>query len=126
MTRQTCLEHSRYHMDCDGCTMARRAYQAERREDMGQRPREYARVEVPAPGSWVSQAACIGYPSDLFFKEVAGKGTDYSEAVAICKTCPVRLLCLDHALTVGEVHGCWGGMSPKDRMRMKRKRRNSA
>lgn len=38
-------------------------------------------------------------------------------AKALCQPCPVRRNCLDHALTVGEPYGVWGGLDASERRR---------
>ena len=35
--------------------------------------------------------------------------------IATCKQCPVRVACLDEALTEGWQHGIWGGTFPYQR-----------
>jgi len=39
-------------------------------------------------------------------------------AKAACSRCPVRLLCLDYAISAG-MTGIWGGTTPEERSRMK-------
>ena len=65
---------------------------------------------------WRDDAACIGhgdifYPGERDFAAVR-------EAKAMCRECPVIRQCLQHALDAGEVHGIWGGASPKERRLM--------
>jgi WhiB family redox-sensing transcriptional regulator len=38
-----------------------------------------------------------------------------ARAKAICRECPVRRECLEHALSVGETHGIWGGLNEAER-----------
>ena len=38
-----------------------------------------------------------------------------AKAKAICARCPVRLACLDWALTTREPHGVWGGYAESER-----------
>jgi WhiB family transcriptional regulator, redox-sensing transcriptional regulator len=71
----------------------------------------------PAPGVWAEQAACSGCSPDLFYPERGGRT---EEAKKVCAICPVRKECLDHALAAGEVHGIWGGLSEKQRRRVRR------
>lgn len=47
----------------------------------------------------------------------------YDEAKAVCRICPVRSECLDHALTNKERYGCWGELAPIERLRIERKHR---
>lgn len=43
-------------------------------------------------------------------------------ALEVCAGCPVRITCLNHALDHHEIHGVWGGMSPRARRRLHRDR----
>jgi hypothetical protein len=66
--------------------------------------------------TWITQAACRGLDTDLFYPE-AGEPT--AMARAVCDSCPVSIQCLEHAIVNREQHGIWGGTSV-------RKRRNPA
>ncbi len=44
-----------------------------------------------------------------------------AEALALCATCPVRTECLQYALRNSENHGIWGGTTPEERRRMRRR-----
>lgn len=63
---------------------------------------------------WSDKAACRGAPPNLFFP---AKDDHHAIATAkrTCVQCPVRIECLDHALTVGEYHGIWGGYLTEER-----------
>lgn len=65
---------------------------------------------------WMSRAACRGLPPAIFYPEWGEEGT---EARAICAACPVRIDCLDHAITTGERFGIWGGLNDKRRRRLR-------
>lgn len=71
---------------------------------------------VPA-GDWVDQAACRGSNLATFFPPV-GARTTYVVAVAICRDCPVRLACLDYAVTNRIQFGVWGGLSVDRRRKL--------
>lgn len=62
---------------------------------------------------WLERAACGDLEIDqldLFFVEA---GRSISQAtVALCKRCPVRAECLEHAYRHEIVSGYFGGMSP--------------
>lgn len=73
------------------------------------------------PRNWVDLAACAGLDTDAWFIE--DKAGSYLQAKEICFGCPVRLECLDWAITTGTDHGLWGGLAPLERKRL-RKRRN--
>ncbi len=62
---------------------------------------------------WLDQAACGDLELDqldLFFVE-AGR-TIAASTVALCRRCPVRRECLDHAYAHEIVSGYFGGVSP--------------
>ena len=68
---------------------------------------------------WQDQAACLGMDPDLFFPE---RGASTREAKGICRACIVREDCLEYALANGEKFGIWGGMSERERRRIRRMR----
>ena len=68
---------------------------------------------------WRAYAACAGMDTNLFFSD-RGATDQAKDAVAICNTCTVRPECLEYALVNGEIHGVWGGITPKKRRRMRR------
>lgn len=71
-----------------------------------------------APGTdWHCAAACRSCDPELFFPiSPAGPATEcqVTEAKAVCARCPVRAECLDWALSTGQAHGVWGGMSERE------------
>lgn len=73
--------------------------------------------------SWQQKAACRGPQAAAFFPPPLGeprqeKSRREAQAKAICATCSVRRPCLDYALTIGERHGVWGGLSVNERRSM--------
>ena len=69
--------------------------------------------------SWQRQANCMGVDPDLFFPE---RGASTREAKEVCRGCVVREDCLEYALSNGEKFGIWGGMSERERRRIRRAR----
>ena len=69
--------------------------------------------------TWQDQANCLGVDPDLFFPE---RGASTREAKEVCRGCVVRLECLEYALQNGEKFGIWGGMSERERRRIRRAR----
>jgi WhiB family redox-sensing transcriptional regulator len=69
--------------------------------------------------SWMDQAKCRGVSPDSFYPE---RGEPTAPAKAICMGCVVRLECLELALVNGEKHGIWGGLSERERRRIRRTR----
>ncbi|MEI8050246.1 MAG: WhiB family transcriptional regulator [Actinomycetes bacterium] len=68
---------------------------------------------------WQAQANCMGVDPDLFFPE---RGASTREAKEVCRGCVVREDCLEYALGNGEKFGIWGGMSERERRRLRRSR----
>ncbi|MGH9054588.1 MAG: WhiB family transcriptional regulator [Acidimicrobiales bacterium] len=73
----------------------------------------------PAERSWQRQANCMGVDPDLFFPE---RGASTREAKEVCRGCVVREDCLEHALANGEKFGIWGGLSERERRKIRRRR----
>lgn len=69
--------------------------------------------------SWQDRANCLGVDPDLFFPE---RGASTREAKEVCRGCEVRQQCLDYALENGEKFGIWGGLSERERRRLRRQR----
>lgn len=72
--------------------------------------------------NWQDDANCLGVDPDLFFPE---RGASTREAKEVCRSCVVREQCLEFALQNGEKFGIWGGMSERERRRIRRQRARS-
>lgn len=68
---------------------------------------------------WQDLANCLGVDPDLFFPE---RGASTREAKEVCRGCVVREDCLEYALANGEKFGIWGGLSERERRRIRRQR----
>ena len=66
---------------------------------------------------WQERALCAQTDPEAFFPE---KGGSTREAKRVCMTCDVRIECLEYALAHDERFGIWGGMSERDRRRLRR------
>lgn len=72
------------------------------------------------PGAWKDSAVCLAADPDLFFP-AQGNRAGADDARMVCRSCPVRLDCLEDALqheggrSVQSRHGIYGGLSPKQR-----------
>ncbi len=79
---------------------------------------------------WQHQGNCVGKDPEMFFLEHnmrdSMKRKREAEAKAVCKGCPVIAQCLNHALTVPETYGVWGGLSADERLYYNTKRRVNA
>jgi WhiB family redox-sensing transcriptional regulator len=69
------------------------------------------------PDQWQDRALCAQTDPEAFFPE---KGGSTREAKKICLGCEVRHECLDYALAHDERFGIWGGLSERERRRLKR------
>jgi len=81
-------------------------------------------VRRPAPVdeenalSWQTDALCAQTDPEAFFPE---KGGSTRDAKRICTTCDVRDRCLEYALHNDERFGIWGGLSERERRKLKRR-----
>lgn len=66
---------------------------------------------------WQEQALCAQTDPEAFFPE---KGGSTREAKAVCQSCEVRSECLDYALSNDERFGIWGGLSERERRKLKK------
>jgi len=67
---------------------------------------------------WQEEALCAQTEPEAFFPE---KGGSTREAKRICGRCDVRGECLEYALAHEERFGIWGGLSERERRRLKRR-----
>lgn len=73
--------------------------------------------------SWRNRAACQGLDPETFYP---AEDDDAGLAKEICGQCPVQEPCLEHALSVREKDGVWGGYTERERRRLIRQRRRTA
>jgi WhiB family transcriptional regulator, redox-sensing transcriptional regulator len=66
---------------------------------------------------WQERALCAQTDPEAFFPE---KGGSTREAKRICSGCEVRAECLEYALANDERFGIWGGLSERERRRLRR------
>ncbi len=67
--------------------------------------------------AWQEQALCAQTDPEAFFPE---KGGSTREAKKVCLSCEVRVDCLEYALEQDERFGIWGGLSERERRRLKK------
>jgi WhiB family redox-sensing transcriptional regulator len=67
---------------------------------------------------WQERALCAETDPEAFFPE---KGGSTREAKKICTGCEVRAECLEYALANDERFGIWGGLSERERRRLRRR-----
>ena len=80
---------------------------------------------------WREQASCRGMDVSVFVPSTGKRGrpvaNEYKKARAICEQCKVKISCLNFALTSGfNEFGIFGGLSPKARQILLRKRKAEA
>lgn len=71
----------------------------------------------PEDEEWQEKALCAQTDPEAFFPE---KGGSTREAKRICQGCEVKGECLEYALAHDERFGIWGGLSERERRRLKR------
>ncbi|HJP74870.1 MAG TPA: WhiB family transcriptional regulator [Pseudonocardiaceae bacterium] len=67
---------------------------------------------------WQERALCAQTDPEAFFPE---KGGSTREAKRICLGCEVRSECLEYALEHDERFGIWGGLSERERRKLKKR-----
>jgi WhiB family transcriptional regulator, redox-sensing transcriptional regulator len=76
-----------------------------------------ATTEATFDDQWQERGLCAQTDPEAFFPE---KGGSTREAKRICMGCEVRDKCLEYALAHDERFGIWGGLSERERRRLKR------
>jgi len=84
---------------------------------IGSRGPEAAPLGRVEDQEWHSRALCAQTDPEAFFPE---KGGSTRDAKKICTGCDVRAECLSYALSNDERFGIWGGLSERERRRLKR------
>lgn len=80
-------------------------------------------TRLPGPNAdlwdWQLEAVCRNMDTSVFYHPDGERGVArerrVAQAKAICATCPVLVQCREHALTVREPYGVWGGLSEEER-----------
>jgi WhiB family transcriptional regulator, redox-sensing transcriptional regulator len=68
--------------------------------------------------NWQERALCAQTDPEAFFPE---KGGSTREAKRVCLSCDVRGDCLEYALMNDERFGIWGGLSERERRKLKKR-----
>lgn len=75
-------------------------------------------LDTPRGEDWRDRALCAQVDvGEMFFPEKSGS---VREAKRVCMGCEVRAACLDYALRTEQDFGVFGGLSERERHRMKR------
>jgi WhiB family redox-sensing transcriptional regulator len=70
------------------------------------------------PLAWQSDSLCAQTDPEAFFPE---KGGSTRDAKKICASCEVRMHCLEYALENDERFGIWGGLSERERRKLRKR-----
>ena len=90
---------------------------------LGDGPIEWSDADVEAlpfsdgPLAWQQHALCAQTDPEAFFPE---KGGSTRDAKRVCGVCPVREECLQYAMDNDERFGIWGGLSERERRRLRK------
>jgi WhiB family redox-sensing transcriptional regulator len=74
--------------------------------------------DVAEEQEWQERALCAQTDPEAFFPE---KGGSTREAKRICQGCEVKDECLEYALAHDERFGIWGGLSERERRKLKKR-----
>lgn len=69
------------------------------------------------PAEWHLDALCAQVDGETWFPE---QGKSCRDAKRICRACPVRAECLQYSLDNDERFGIWGGLSERERRRLRK------
>jgi WhiB family redox-sensing transcriptional regulator len=67
--------------------------------------------------AWQNLALCSQTDPEVFFPE---RGESTRDAKRVCLGCEVRVKCLQYALEHDEKFGVWGGLSERERRKLKK------
>jgi len=73
-------------------------------------------LSLHLPPEWTRDALCAQVDPELWFPD---KGGSTRPAKRICRDCPVLAECRDYALARGDLDGVWGGLSERERRRLR-------
>jgi WhiB family redox-sensing transcriptional regulator len=87
-------------------------------------------LTLTIPGRWAERALCAQADPDAWFPEKGQRGLAQT-ATRICRHCPVRVQCLDYALSgadtwAGIATGIWGATTPQERDQLRQQRKTVA
>ena len=68
--------------------------------------------------AWQTDSLCAQTDPEAFFPE---KGGSTRDAKKICTSCEVRNQCLEYALQNDERFGIWGGLSERERRKLRKR-----
>ena len=70
---------------------------------------------------WMKLARCKETDPEIFYPDKGDISTG-AQAIRVCRSCEVRVECLEYAVDNNELFGIWGGLNPKSRRNYRRKK----
>lgn len=67
----------------------------------------------PRPAAYTEHSICVDHDPELFFSD--GDHRKIQQAKRVCSLCPVRIECLNEAISMGDNWGVRGGLTPSER-----------
>ncbi len=68
---------------------------------------------------WQVDANCVDEDADLFFPD---RGASTRKAKELCNTCKAQEHCLEYSIVNNEKFGIWGGLSERERRKIRKER----
>jgi WhiB family redox-sensing transcriptional regulator len=63
---------------------------------------------------------CMNSDPEAWFPNMAqGRSAEIVNARNLCRVCPVQKECLEYALGDPDLHGIWGGTTPRERSKLR-------
>lgn len=72
--------------------------------------------------AWMAESLCAQVDPELFFPD---KGASTKEAKKVCQKCPVTSECLEYAMSSDDRYGVFGGLSERDRRKLRKEARSA-
>lgn len=116
---------SRYYTDSDLADLHRTPFIVLKPEEKIAMPADYLAVDNSDeyPDDWQERGLCAQTDPEIFYPE---KGGSTREAKKICQGCEIREKCLEYAMQNDERYGIWGGLSERERRKLKKDREAAA
>jgi WhiB family redox-sensing transcriptional regulator len=80
-------------------------------------------LSIALDQNWRAEGLCSSSNPDLWFSVGA---IEHKHAKNICRACPVQSQCLRYAMEAPVEHGIWGGLTERERRRVRRKQDSAA
>jgi WhiB family redox-sensing transcriptional regulator len=83
---------------------------------------ERAFMELAAAIKEHGSPICQEIDGELWFPESGGESHALRQAKQYCEECPVKVQCLNFALANREEYGIWGGLTVRERQKLRGQR----